>query len=257
MIGFNVCYAEGAPGFCTNNAVFTLYNSNNSVGAGWIADGVFANGTQIELTRVWSALAGYEHIWNPKWRTSFFGGYVNVELRQQCDRPDPGAPARRGGGMRRRRDRARSEHDPAPPGQQLQPRLRLLGSRHPDAVEPGAAARYRPRSALLQAQHRLQRPRRRARVGLAAPGPRSSTTRTYGPRCSAGSVTSIHDRLSDPGKLQAPGGQPPGVLLVRRAPLCTTSTRPCARTSFSSATRTRAQQKVEARKFQNLRKFET
>ena len=79
MIGFNVCYSEGAPGFCTNNAVFTLYNSNNSVGVGWIADGVFATGTEIELTRVWSALAGYEHIWNPKWRTSFFGGYVNVD----------------------------------------------------------------------------------------------------------------------------------------------------------------------------------
>src|SRR5262245_41999630 len=77
--GFNVCYTEGAPGFCTNNNVFTLYNSNTSVGMGWIADGVFANGTQVELTRVWSALAFYEHIWNPKWRTSWFGGYVNVD----------------------------------------------------------------------------------------------------------------------------------------------------------------------------------
>jgi hypothetical protein len=78
--GFNVCYTEGAPGFCTNNAVWTLYNSNTSVGFGWIADGVFANGTQVELTRVWSALAFYEHIWsNPKWRTSVFGGYVNVD----------------------------------------------------------------------------------------------------------------------------------------------------------------------------------
>jgi hypothetical protein len=77
--GFNVCYTEGAPGFCTNNNTFTLYNSNTSVGMGWIADGVFANGTQVELTRVWSALAFYEHIWNPKWRTSWFGGYVNVD----------------------------------------------------------------------------------------------------------------------------------------------------------------------------------
>src|SRR5262245_59095630 len=73
--GFNVCYTEGAPGFCTNNAVWTLYNSNTSVGFGWIADGVFATdgvsgGTQVDLTRVWSALAFYEHIWNPKWRTS-------------------------------------------------------------------------------------------------------------------------------------------------------------------------------------------
>ena len=28
---------------------------------------------------MWSALGFYEHIWNPKWRTSWFGGYVNVD----------------------------------------------------------------------------------------------------------------------------------------------------------------------------------
>ena len=66
-------------GFCTNNNASQLYNSSTSVGVGWIADGVFTTGTQIELTKVWSALAGYEHIWNPKWRTSVFGGYVNVD----------------------------------------------------------------------------------------------------------------------------------------------------------------------------------
>jgi Porin subfamily len=77
--GFNVCYAEGAPGFCANNNVYTLYNSNTSVGLAWTADGIFGTGTQIELTRVWSALAFYEHIWNPKWRTSWFGGYVNID----------------------------------------------------------------------------------------------------------------------------------------------------------------------------------
>ena len=58
---------------------FQLYNNSDSVALGWIADGVFATGTQIELTRVWSALAGYEHIWNPKWRTAVGGGYVNVD----------------------------------------------------------------------------------------------------------------------------------------------------------------------------------
>src|SRR5262245_25101750 len=83
--GFNVCYTEGAPGFCTNNNAFAVWNSNNSVGLGWLADGVFANGTQVELTRVWSALAFYEHIWNPKWRTSWFGGYVNVDYGSNAD----------------------------------------------------------------------------------------------------------------------------------------------------------------------------
>ena len=102
MIGFNVCYSEGAPGFCTNNAVWTLYNSNNSVGVGWIADGVFDTGTEIELTKVWSALAGYEHIWNPKWRTSVFGGYVNVEYGSAATNGILQRTAGRVGGLRRR-----------------------------------------------------------------------------------------------------------------------------------------------------------
>jgi len=79
MIGFNVCYSEGAAGFCTNQNSFQAYENSNRVGLAWIADGVFGSGTQIELTRVWSALAAYEHIWNPKWRTAWGGGYVNVD----------------------------------------------------------------------------------------------------------------------------------------------------------------------------------
>jgi Porin subfamily len=81
--GFNLCYTEGAAGFCTNQQSYQVYNSNTSVGLGWIADGVFGLG-QVELTRVWSALAFYEHIWNPRWRTSWFGGYVNVDYNSNA-----------------------------------------------------------------------------------------------------------------------------------------------------------------------------
>jgi hypothetical protein len=78
MIGFNVCYGEGNAGRCTNEATWQIYNNSNNVGLAWLTDGVFGTGTQMELTRVWSALAAYEHIWNPKWRTAIGGGYVNV-----------------------------------------------------------------------------------------------------------------------------------------------------------------------------------
>jgi hypothetical protein len=78
-VGFNLCAAEGAPGFCTNQNGFQSYNASTSVGLGWISDGVFAQGTEVELTRVWSALAAYQHIWNPRWRTSWFGGYVVID----------------------------------------------------------------------------------------------------------------------------------------------------------------------------------
>ena len=109
MIGFNVCYSEGAAGMCTNQTTFQLYNNSNKVGLGWIADGVFGNGTQIELTKVWSALAGYEHVWNPKWRTAIGGGYVNVDYNGTANNlmlaRIPGAavacgvPAAAGGGV--------------------------------------------------------------------------------------------------------------------------------------------------------------
>jgi hypothetical protein len=78
-MGFNVCYTEGAPGFCTNNNFWQVYNSSTNVALGWVADGIFGTGTQVELTRTWSALAFYEHIWNPKWRTAVGGGFVGVD----------------------------------------------------------------------------------------------------------------------------------------------------------------------------------
>ena len=78
MIGFNACYTEGASGYCTRQSSAQLYNASSSVAVGWITDGVFGTGTEVELTRVWSVIAAYEHIWSPRWRTSWFGGYLDV-----------------------------------------------------------------------------------------------------------------------------------------------------------------------------------
>ena len=79
MVGANACYSEGAVGFCTSiGNGLQIYNASSSVGVGWLTDGIFDTGTEIQLTRVWSVVAAYEHVWNPKWRTAWFGGYVNV-----------------------------------------------------------------------------------------------------------------------------------------------------------------------------------
>jgi hypothetical protein len=51
---------------------------------GWATDGVFANGTDIELTNVWNVIAFYEHVWSPQWKTSFFGGYVQVDYSDRA-----------------------------------------------------------------------------------------------------------------------------------------------------------------------------
>jgi hypothetical protein len=93
--GVNACYAEGAVGFCTNQSAFQAYNASTSIGLGWTSDGVFAinplvpgsslgGASEVELTKVWSALTGYQHIWNPRWRSSFFGGYVNISYNENA-----------------------------------------------------------------------------------------------------------------------------------------------------------------------------
>jgi hypothetical protein len=40
---------------------------------------VAAGGSCIELTSVWGINGFYQHFWNPKWRTSLYGGYVEVD----------------------------------------------------------------------------------------------------------------------------------------------------------------------------------
>jgi hypothetical protein len=77
-VGANFVYSKGAAGFATNAGNWQIYNASTSVGAGWLSDGIFGPGLEVELTQVWSVNAGYQHIWNRKWRTSFHGGYVNI-----------------------------------------------------------------------------------------------------------------------------------------------------------------------------------
>src|SRR5262249_35675375 len=62
-------------GLYSNNFV---YGSGNTVSMGWAADGVFANGSQIELTNAFNYAVGYQHYWNPQWRTAVVGGQAFV-----------------------------------------------------------------------------------------------------------------------------------------------------------------------------------
>ena len=76
---------QGAIGYATKAGNWQMFNGG-TVGVGWVTDGLFdtnalagGNGnTQIHLTNAWSVNAGYEHFWNPRWRTSVYGGYTKV-----------------------------------------------------------------------------------------------------------------------------------------------------------------------------------
>jgi hypothetical protein len=80
-----VNYTEGALRY-----IFMTPNSNwgkidgNTIGYGVLSDAVhggsIGNGdaTSLELTTGWGVNAAYEHFWNPRWRTSVYGGYAAV-----------------------------------------------------------------------------------------------------------------------------------------------------------------------------------
>ncbi len=73
-------YAEGASTYVTSvGGASQVYGGNMSAGFGWITDGVFTTGSGVALTTAWGINGGYQHFWNPKWRTSLYGGYTAIE----------------------------------------------------------------------------------------------------------------------------------------------------------------------------------
>jgi hypothetical protein len=60
------------------------YQDGQSAAFGVLSDGVYGgsvplgNATNIQLTTAWGINASYEHFWNPRWRTSLYGGYADV-----------------------------------------------------------------------------------------------------------------------------------------------------------------------------------
>ncbi|WP_398476123.1 porin [Tardiphaga sp.] len=52
--------------------------SGNTVGFGYVLDGVYGQGGQIQQSEAWSVVGFYEHYWNPAWRTSLFGSYSSI-----------------------------------------------------------------------------------------------------------------------------------------------------------------------------------
>src|SRR5216683_937636 len=73
-------YSKGAAGYATAAwGPTAVFGSGQNLGVGWMEEGVFTTGHNVELTTVWSFNAAYEHRWNPQWRTSVYGGMYGVQ----------------------------------------------------------------------------------------------------------------------------------------------------------------------------------
>jgi hypothetical protein len=92
QFGVQASYARGAMAYLTNGTGATAGLSGgdggfgNSLAFGSTVDGVYTSGalgnsitgSSIELTTGWTIGGLYEHRWNPQWKTSVYGGYVNI-----------------------------------------------------------------------------------------------------------------------------------------------------------------------------------
>jgi hypothetical protein len=78
--GFDARYSVGASGFGGGGTLSSpsLFASGNNFAAGWMSDGVFVNGSSIELTTVWTVGGAYLHGWSPTLTTSIGANYANV-----------------------------------------------------------------------------------------------------------------------------------------------------------------------------------
>jgi hypothetical protein len=79
--GVNFQYARGAAGYGSAGGSWFLLEPGQSAAIGLMADGIFGPGGEISQSTVWNAIAFYEHRWvgAPRWKTSIFGGYVDVK----------------------------------------------------------------------------------------------------------------------------------------------------------------------------------
>jgi porin-like protein len=78
--GLQATYSEGAAGYATRRTgPQAIYQTSSTAGFGWLSEALYTNGSAIELTTAWNVNGFYQHFWNPRWRTSLWGSFTEVD----------------------------------------------------------------------------------------------------------------------------------------------------------------------------------
>ena len=81
-------YTEGALRYMASTQFGSSYArfDGTSLGYGYASDGVYGGaGSSIELTKAWQISATYDHVWNQRWKTSLYGGIVDVQYNDTAN----------------------------------------------------------------------------------------------------------------------------------------------------------------------------
>jgi len=81
--GVQATYTQGAFSYAAagvqSGTQLQVYGSGNNAAFGWASDGTFVTGGNVELTTVWGINGGFQHIWSPRWKSSLYGGFVEID----------------------------------------------------------------------------------------------------------------------------------------------------------------------------------
>jgi hypothetical protein len=84
-LGAQGVYSEGAIGYNTTGwGPYAVYGSGNNMALSYLVDGIFNTNTPVFLTHNWSAVAYFEHVWTPQWRTSIYGGALGTDFGSEA-----------------------------------------------------------------------------------------------------------------------------------------------------------------------------
>jgi hypothetical protein len=81
-------WSKGAARYVGNTYAMThhAYFSGNTMGVGWMSDGIVNSLTGgVDLTTVWGLNVAYDHLWTKSFRTSLYGSYMAVRYDQQAN----------------------------------------------------------------------------------------------------------------------------------------------------------------------------
>jgi hypothetical protein len=82
--GAQGAWGKGAIGYVSRATGTWFMRNGNNIAGNNIVDGLFADGTQVDLSTAWAVGTEYEHYWTPRLRTAAVAGFVAINYDQNA-----------------------------------------------------------------------------------------------------------------------------------------------------------------------------
>lgn len=83
-----ITYAEGAIDYVGSGLASFVITQGSTSGVGLVTDAVYGTATvnpSLQLTTGWSAVAGFQHVWNSQWKTTLYGTYGEIDYNTTAE----------------------------------------------------------------------------------------------------------------------------------------------------------------------------